>query len=262
MKTLGEGAFAKVKKAKKKDTDEEFAIKCVKLSGLDINDMLSLTNEIDIQGKINHPNVVNLYELYQDDEYIYMVFELMKGGELMDRMTEKDKFVENEARSTMRSVVDAIRYCHSMGIVHRDLKPENLLYESLDEESIIKISDFGFAKFVEGEFVGGLTTVCGTPVYIAPEIIEQKVYGKECDCWSIGVLLYFQLSGKHPFMARDDGNDDKIFELIKKGKYIYDDNFQGVSQEAKSLIDSLLVMDPSKRLNAEQILEHPWFRNH
>ncbi len=137
--------------------------------------------------QLDHPNVVKIYEIFDEDDCIYLVLELLAGGELFDRIVEKEHYSEKEAADTIRPIVDAIRYCHSLGIIHRDLKPENLLYLTTEENSIIKITDFGLARFVENELA---TTACGTPNYVAPEIINGQGYNKEVDYWSIGVIIY------------------------------------------------------------------------
>lgn len=137
--------------------------------------------------QLDHPNVVKIYEIFDEDDCIYLVLELLAGGELFDRIVEKEHYSEKEAADTIRPVVDAIRYCHSLGIIHRDLKPENLLYLTSEENSIIKVTDFGLARFVENELA---TTACGTPNYVAPEIINGQGYNKEVDYWSIGVIIY------------------------------------------------------------------------
>jgi calcium/calmodulin-dependent protein kinase I len=128
--------------------------------------------------------------------------EYLGGGELFDRIVEKESYSEKEASDTIKPVVDAIRYCHGLGIIHRDLKPENLLYESEDTNSAIKVTDFGLARFVHNELA---TTACGTPNYVAPEIVAGSGYGKEVDYWSIGVIIYIMLSGFPPFY--DDNNE-------------------------------------------------------
>jgi calcium/calmodulin-dependent protein kinase I len=131
--------------------------------------------------------VVKISEIFDEDDCIYLVLELLGGGELFDRIVEKENYNEKEAADTIRPIVDAIRYCHDLGIIHRDLKPENLLYVSDEEGSNIKITDFGLARFVQNELA---TTACGTPNYVAPEIIAGQGYGKEVDYWSIGVIIY------------------------------------------------------------------------
>ncbi len=143
--------------------------------------------EIDILSQLDHPNVLKIIEIFDEEECIYLVLELLGGGELFDRIVEKENYSEKEAAETGRPIVDAIRYCHSLGIIHSDLKPENLLYMTPSDNSIIKITDFGLARFVENEMA---TTACGTPNYVAPEIIAGKGYSKEVDLWSIGVIIY------------------------------------------------------------------------
>jgi len=131
--------------------------------------------------------VIKIFEIFDEDDCIYLVLELLAGGELFDRIVEKESYSENEAAETIRPLVDALRYCHQLGIIHRDLKPENILYLTEEDSSIIKITDFGLARFVQNELA---TTACGTPNYVAPEIIEGHGYGKEVDVWSIGVIIY------------------------------------------------------------------------
>jgi len=150
---------------------------------------------------MDHPNVVKLYEIFDEGDCMYLVLELMSGGELFDRVVEKEHYSEKEAADTIRPIVDALRYCHSMGIIHRDLKPENLLYANRELSAIIKITDFGLARFLEGELA---TTACGTPGYVAPEILEGKGYGKEVDYWSIGVIIYILLCGFPPFYEENN----------------------------------------------------------
>jgi len=146
-----------------------------------------LQTEVDILSQLDHPNVVKLYEIFDEDDCIYLVLEIMHGGELFERIVEKESYTEKEASDTIRPIVDAIRYCHSIGIIHRDLKPENLLYVTTEEGSNIKVTDFGMARFVQDELA---TTACGTPNYVAPEIIAGNGYNKEVDYWSIGVIIY------------------------------------------------------------------------
>ena len=155
----------------------------------------------------------------------------------------------------MAPIFDALTYCHQLGIVHRDIKPENLLFSSKDTDTaIIKITDFGLARFVDGETFA--TTTCGTPGYVAPEILSQKPYKEPCDYWSVGVVLYILLSGQPPFY--DDDNFE-LFEKIKKCKYDMDSPIWGmVSSQAKDLISKLLVADPAKRITGEEIAAHPW----
>lgn len=186
--------------------------------------------------------------------------ELMRGGELFDVLMEKEQFSEKEARDIIAPIIDAINYLHSLGIIHRDIKPENLLFSSKELDSaVIKVADFGFARFVQDEDKDGLaTTVCGTPNYVAPEVLEQKPYGTPCDSWSIGVVLYILLCGCPPFNG-DDENHFQLFQNIIKCEYDFShETWEHVSQAPKDLIKNLLVFEPSKRLSPAALLADPW----
>jgi len=156
---------------------------------------------------------VKLHEIFDEKTRFNLVMELMTGGELFDRIVEKEHYSEKEAADTIRPIVDAIRYCHEMGIAHRDLKPENLLYSSPDPSATLKITDFGLAKVLNNEL---MTTACGTPGYVAPEIIEGKGYGPAVDYWSLGVIIYVMLCGFPPFYEE---TNEKLFDMIKGAKY-------------------------------------------
>jgi len=238
-KVLGKGSFAVVKKGINKETGKEVAIKVIERESLEDEDEMALQNEVDILGQLDHPNVVKLYEIFDESSRMYLVLELMTGGELFDRIVEKEHYSEKEASDTIRPIVDAIRYCHSLGIIHRDLKPENLLYETAEATSVIKITDFGLARFVSNEMA---TTACGTPGYVAPEVLRGKGYGKEVDFWSIGVILYVLLCGFPPFYEE---TNQELFETIKKGKFDFPSPYwDDISDMAKDLINNLLVVDP------------------
>mmetsp|Transcript_24798 Transcript_24798/g.38589 ORF Transcript_24798/g.38589 Transcript_24798/m.38589 type:complete len:225 (+) Transcript_24798:218-892(+) len=196
-----------------------------------------------------------MIDIFEDDAHYCIVMDLMEGGELFDQILKRQHFSESEARSAIRSIIDAIRYCHSLNIVHRDIKPENLLIKSkeLNLDSI-KISDFGLARYVKSEEMA--RTTCGTPGYVAPEIILQKPYGKECDYWSIGVVLFILLSGSPPFYE-DEDND--LFHKIKNVKYDFSDEaWNHISEEAKDLVTQILKQNPLERISCEQMLAHPW----
>jgi calcium/calmodulin-dependent protein kinase I len=147
-----------------------------------------LQTEVEILSQLDHPNAIKLIEVYDEENYMFLVMELLAGGELFDRIVEKESYNEKEASDTIRPVVDAIRYCHSIGLIHRDLKPENLLYTTNEEGAPLKITDFGVARYMQQQELA--TTACGTPQYLAPEVIDGKGYGKEVDYWSIGVIIY------------------------------------------------------------------------
>lgn len=252
---MGKGSFATVRKGRVRATGEKVAVKIISKRKMNDDDRSALQNEIDILKQVDHPNIVKMFDVFEDDKYIYIVMELLGGGELFDQILKKEKFSELEARDVVAPIFDALTYCHQLGIVHRDIKPENLLFSSKDTDTaIIKITDFGLARFVDGETFA--TTTCGTPGYVAPEILSQKPYKEPCDYWSVGVVLYILLSGQPPFY--DDDNFE-LFEKIKKCKYDMDSPIWGmVSSQAKDLISKLLVADPAKRITGEEIAAHPW----
>ncbi|XP_017742189.1 PREDICTED: calcium/calmodulin-dependent protein kinase type 1D isoform X4 [Rhinopithecus bieti] len=203
---------------------------------------------------IKHENIVALEDIYESPNHLYLVMQLVSGGELFDRIVEKGFYTEKDASTLIRQVLDAVYYLHRMGIVHRDLKPENLLYYSQDEESKIMISDFGLSK-MEGKG-DVMSTACGTPGYVAPEVLAQKPYSKAVDCWSIGVIAYILLCGYPPFY---DENDSKLFEQILKAEYEFDSPYwDDISDSAKDFIRNLMEKDPNKRYTCEQAARHPW----
>ena len=216
---------------------------------------MGLQNEIDILTHVDHPNIVRLFEVYEDLNSYSLVMDLMTGGELFDTILEKEVFTEKEAADTVRPIIDAINYCHSLNIIHRDIKPENLLFSTKDPLTrIIKVSDFGLARFISMETLA--TTTCGTPGYVAPEILEQRPYGKACDYWSIGVVLYILLCGFPPFYDEDNM---LLFEKIKHGRYSFPSPYwDQISNEAKEIISNLLVVNPLSRWNCDSLLRNPW----
>mmetsp|Transcript_24853 Transcript_24853/g.55829 ORF Transcript_24853/g.55829 Transcript_24853/m.55829 type:complete len:353 (+) Transcript_24853:203-1261(+) len=252
-RTLGSGTFATVKQATCLADQTKWAVKVIKKSALTAEDEESLKMEIQILHLTHHPNIVAVKEVFYSKQYVYLVMDIMTGGELFDRIVNKDHYTENEAKQALREITIAIQYCHDKNIVHRDLKPENLLLASRDDDSDIKVADFGFAIYAEGY---SITSQCGTPGYIAPEILKSKPYGKPADMWSFGVILYILLGGYPPF---HDDNQRTLFRKICKGDYTFHpDYWSGVSDDAKDLIRGLLVVDHTKRLTVEQAIAHPW----
>ncbi|KAK0153268.1 Calcium/calmodulin-dependent protein kinase type 1 [Merluccius polli] len=187
---------------------------------------------------LKHANIVSLEDIFESKSHLYLVMQLVSGGELFDRIIEKGFYTEKDASKLIQQILDAVKYLHDMGIVHRDLKPENLLYYSMDEDSKIMISDFGLSKIEASGSV--MSTACGTPGYVAPEVLAQKPYSKAVDCWSIG-------------------NDAKLFEQILKAEYEFDSPYwDDISESAKDFIVHLMEKDPKTRYTCEQALTHPW----
>jgi calcium/calmodulin-dependent protein kinase I len=243
-----------VKKGTHKKTGNIVAVKCIDRNGLPEEDEASLRQEVEIMRSLDHPNIVKLLDFYEEDKYFYVVLEYLPGGELFDRIVKKTYYNEKEARDTVRLICEAIKYCHDKGIAHRDLKPENLLLTSEMDDASIKVADFGFA--IKDASRTSLTTQCGTPGYVAPEILRNEPYGKAVDMWSIGVITYILLGGYPPF---HDDNQKALFRKIKKGDFEFHEEYWGaVSQEAKDLISGLLNIDPAHRLTCDDVLHHAW----
>ncbi|KAK0075429.1 hypothetical protein PV326_011601, partial [Microctonus aethiopoides] len=202
---------------------------------------------------LTHPNIVQLLETFEDKHKVYLIMELVTGGELFDRIVEKGSYTEKDASGLIRQVLEAVDYMHEQGVVHRDLKPENLLYYSADEDSKIMISDFGLSKMEDS---GIMATACGTPGYVAPEVLAQRPYGKAVDVWSIGVISYILLCGYPPFY---DENDANLFAQILKGEFEFDSPYwDDISDSAKDFIHKLMCVNVDERYTCKQALAHPW----
>jgi len=251
---LGEGAFSVVKEGQHRQTHKSFAIKIVTKAKLSKEDEVALKEEIDVLKDFDHKHIIRLYDVFEEPKNYYMVTEKMTGGELFDRIVQKSYYNEKEARDTCQILFSAVHYCHKKKVAHRDLKPENLLLTSESDDSDIKIADFGFAKRVKGPKT--LTTQCGTPGYVAAEVLEGVPYDTQADMWSIGVIVYILLGGYPPFIEQ---NQRTLFRKIRKGKYEFHKEYWGqVSEDAKDLIRNLLVVNPDERFNAEDALANKW----
>ncbi|XP_032579788.1 calcium/calmodulin-dependent protein kinase type 1 isoform X2 [Drosophila sechellia] len=250
---LGTGAFSEVRLAESKDSPgEHFAVKIIDKKALKGKEE-SLENEIRVLRRLTHPNIVQLLETYEDKSKVYLVMELVTGGELFDRIVEKGSYTEKDASHLIRQILEAVDYMHEQGVVHRDLKPENLLYYSPDDDSKIMISDFGLSKMEDS---GIMATACGTPGYVAPEVLAQKPYGKAVDVWSIGVISYILLCGYPPFY---DENDANLFAQILKGDFEFDSPYwDEISESAKHFIKNLMCVTVEKRYTCKQALAHAW----
>ncbi|PON57269.1 Calcium/calmodulin-dependent/calcium-dependent protein kinase [Parasponia andersonii] len=250
---LGKGTFAKVYYGKNLVAAESVAIKVinknhVKKDGL----MEQIKREISVMRLVRHPNIVELKEVMATKQKVFFVMEYVKGGELFAKVL-KGKLKEDVARKYFQQLVSAVDFCHSRGVSHRDLKPENLL---LDENGDLKVSDFGLSALPEQLRNDGLLhTQCGTPAYVAPEVLRKKGYdGAKADIWSCGVILYVLLAGYLPFQ---DENVMKMYRRVFKGDYEFP---QWFSEDAKRLISKLLVVDPAKRISIPEIMKSPLFQ--
>jgi calcium/calmodulin-dependent protein kinase I len=253
-KTLGEGAFSVVKEVTNRENRKTYAAKIVTKAKLTREDEVALKDEIAILRNMEHGHIINLYDVFDENTYYFLVTEIMLGGELFDRIVTKTFYNEKEARDVCQILFTAMDYIHSKGVAHRDLKPENLLLVSKHDDKNIKIADFGFAKKVSGSKC--LLTQCGTPGYVAPEILHGVPYGTKADMWSSVVIIYILLGGYPPFIEQ---NQRELFKKIKKGQYEFHVEYWGqISSEAKDLISGLLTVNPDKRISAKKALEDPW----
>ena len=254
-KELGSGAYGQVSQVKNKSTGEYFA--CKKMNKRQISNKERFKVEIDLLKATDHPYIVKLHELYEDNVYLYLIMEICKGGELFDRLSKRAKegklYTEKESCEIFKKLITGINYCHSHGVCHRDIKPENILFADEDDNSTLKIADFGLSRVFSNENKV-MSSVVGTTFYMAPEVLRGN-YDEKCDLWSCGCILYIMLCGRPPFYAK---NDDELIRKIKAKQYSFNfPEFKNVSNEAKDLVTRLLC-DQEKRYSAQQCLEHKW----
>ncbi|ABP00752.1 predicted protein, partial [Ostreococcus lucimarinus CCE9901] len=260
LEKIGTGGFSTVARAREKATGRDVAIKVVDKSKYAPTDR-SFDREVEVLSEIRHVNVVELYATYVTDRNVFMICELVQGGELLERVSRVGSFAEDEARSVIAQVLHAVAHMHARDIVHRDLKLENILLSDDGDRPTVKLIDFGLARFKpEGQT---MRTVCGSPLYIAPEILEletskdeNEFYSPACDMWSVGVILFALLSGYSPF---DHEDESVLYQNIRDGIYHLEPGvWDFISNPAKSLVAGLLETDANERLSAEQALAHEW----
>ncbi|KAI8813765.1 kinase-like domain-containing protein [Cladochytrium replicatum] len=259
-KELGSGTFATVKLAVHRETGQSYAVKIIRKQG-GVNSRFAefIRAEISILMAIDHPCVISIYGVYEEEDGVYIVLELVPGGELFDLISSRGALSERETRKLMFQILQSLKYLHDRGISHRDLKLENVLLVSKEELSI-KITDFGLAKLVgESSF---MKTMCGTPDYVAPEVLkgdQKRSYTKAVDLWSAGVIMFMCLCGYPPFS--EDMAPPSLVEQIKRGKYAFGSPWwDPISEGAKDLVRRMLTVDPEARITADQALEHPWMQ--
>ena len=257
IKEIGSGGFSRCLLVKNKITNQSFA--CKELQKKSVSDYEGLMREVNLMIKLDHPNIIKLYEYYEDEKKIYLIMELCTGGELFDRIVQNTEngiqFTEKQAATIFKQMMNAINYCHKNGIVHRDLKPENLLLLNKSENSPIKVIDFGMSKRLDHEKF--LSEKVGTAYYISPEVLKGK-YDEKCDIWSAGVILYIIICGYPCFNGEDD---DEIFAAIQKGKIRFPSpEWDDISEDVKILIKKMCC-PPEQRLTAEQVLNETWVKD-
>ncbi|XP_016754545.2 CBL-interacting serine/threonine-protein kinase 24-like isoform X1 [Gossypium hirsutum] len=256
-RTIGQGTFAKVKFARNSVSGESVALKVLPKATILKHRMVDqIKREISIMKIVRHPNIVRLHEVLASRTKIYIILEFISGGELFDKIVHCGRLPENECRRYFQQLIDAVAHCHSKGVYHRDLKPENLLLDSYGD---LKVSDFGLSALLQQQGVGLLHTTCGTPNYVAPEVLSNQGYdGAAADIWSCGVILFFIMAGYLPFYEIDIPTLYKKFNVqISAGQFSSPFWF---SPEANSLIKKILDPNPKTRIQIEGIKKHPWFK--
>ena len=268
IQELGQGSFSKVFRVQNKKTKDIYA--CKELAKSKIDNIIKFKDEINIMSRCDHPNIIQLFEIFEDSRYIDLVMEQCLGGSLFDRLIKKmeddgETFSEKEAAVIFKQIITGVSYCHNQGICHRDLKMENILFLTTRKDSPIKIIDFGLSacikkkklvQYITGKNYGtiNMDLAVGSPHYVSPEVLKGK-YNQKCDIWSAGVILYAMLSGTFPFEGETD-ND--IYKAVSKKTFVFNDkDWKNISNNAKDLIKNMLC-DEDKRYSAEQVLKHPW----
>ncbi|XP_077135420.1 serine/threonine-protein kinase DCLK2 isoform X1 [Ranitomeya variabilis] len=253
-KVIGDGNFAVVKECVERSTGKEYALKIIDKAKCCGKEHL-IENEVSILRQVKHPNIIMLIEEMDTTTELYLVMELVKGGDLFDAITSSTKYTERDASAMIYNLASAMKYLHSLHIVHRDIKPENLLVcEYPDRTKSLKLGDFGLATIVDGP----LYTVCGTPTYVAPEIIAETGYGLKVDIWAAGVITYILLCGFPPFRSENNLQED-LFDQILIGKLEFPSPYwDNITESAKELISCMLQVNVEDRFTADQILSHAW----
>ncbi|KAM6969025.1 ribosomal protein S6 kinase alpha-1 isoform 2-T2 [Tautogolabrus adspersus] len=251
---IGMGSFSVCKRCVHKATNTEYAVKMIDKTSTDP------AEEIEILLRYGqHPNIITLKDVYDNNKQVFLVTELMRGGELLDRILKQKSFSEREASAVLHTITKTVDYLHSQGVVHRDLKPSNILYvDDSGNPDSIRICDFGFAKQLRANN-GLLMTPCYTANFVAPEVLKRQGYDEGCDIWSLGVLLYTMLAGFTPFANGPEDTPNEILNRIGNGHFsLTGGNWDPVSDSAKDLVSKMLHVDPHQRLTAQQVLKHPW----
>ncbi|XP_060605794.1 serine/threonine-protein kinase Chk2-like [Ruditapes philippinarum] len=264
-KTLGRGACGEVRLAFSKGSCEKFAVKIIVKKKFStggrhaVNLSKQVMSEVKILKALKHPCIIGIDDVIDTPEVLYIVLELVEGGELFDKVVSLSQYDEPTAKLLFYQMVLSCKYLHDQGITHRDLKPENILLSTDDKETLIKITDFGLSKFVDAGSL--MKTFCGTPTYLAPEILITAgtgAYTKAIDCWSLGVILFICLAGYPPFS--DERKDMDLPKQIMGGHYTFPKQYwKEISEDAIDLIKKLMTVDANKRITLADALNHPWF---
>ncbi|XP_074550139.1 serine/threonine-protein kinase H1-like [Halichoeres trimaculatus] len=252
---IGRGSFSRVVRVEHRATRQPFAIKMMEVELPEGREVCA--SELAVLHRVSHPNVIQLIQVFQSPQRVYVVLELATGGELLERVVSRGHFTERDATRALQMALAGVGYLHRLGITHRDLKPENLLYYHPGAESRLLVTDFGLASFGGAEKVSDDTR--GTPEYMAPEVLLRKPYTCAVDMWALGVVAYIVLSGTMPF---EDDSRTRLYRSIVRGKCsFHGDPWPSVSNLAKDFIQRLLQVDHATRLTADQAIHHPWVAN-
>jgi calcium-dependent protein kinase len=255
-KVFGHGHFGTVRVAKHKITGKKFAVKTIEKKKV-MKDLHVLKREVEILQNLDHPNLIVTFATYEDPKYLHIVTELCTGGELLEKLIAKTRYKEREAALIMRQILLAVNHLHEHGICHRDLKPENFLFASTEKNADLKLIDFGLANKFGNKFWDLMSSVVGTPYYVAPEVLSGG-YGPQCDIWSVGIIMFMLLSGKPPFEAQTTNG---IFKKILSDTPKFTNSYWAeVSVDAKYLITAMLQKNPLLRPTAKDVLDSQWFR--
>lgn len=255
IRILGHGQYGTVREAhRKSQSNSKFAIKSITKQNISKHRKV-LKRELEIMQIVDHPNIIHLYETYEDELYLHLVLELCTGGDVCERIITKGSFCESQAAGLMKILLGAVNYLHLNNIIHRDLKPENFLYVD-NETEYVKICDFGMS--VRNNRNNRMKSIAGTPYYLAPEVLKGN-YTKACDVWSLGVFMYFILIGKHPFRGK---SLESIYEKAAKGINGIDlARVENISDLAKDLMEKMLTVQVNRRINLVEALSHPWLNS-
>jgi len=254
---LNEGSFGVVFRGRNRKTDDVVAVKSVNCKKLSAQDDAAIFTEVALMTNMDHPYIIKVLDFFEEQGHYLMVLEYLEGGDLFDRIGKKSAYSEEDARCCSKILISAIFYCHSNNVAHLDLKSKNLVLTSPDDDTKVKLIDFGFAQRVTGP--NCLTRRCGTPYFVAPEIIRKEAYDERADMWSVGVIIYLLLSGHLPFGGR---NAMDLFKNVLKGELTFEEsNWNSVSPEAKDLVKHLLDTNPETRWTSERAETCDWMRD-
>lgn len=248
LSVIGKGSFSQVLRVQHRITRQFFAVKLVSA------DCGAVNNELSILSRVSHPFVIRLEEVFKSSSRLFIVMEMASGGEMYDRVVARGRYTEAEARQALRMLLNGLAYLHGIRVAHRDLKPENLLYSDTRPDARLLITDFGLAHQMRNA-QEKMTDTCGTPEYIAPEVLLRVAYTEKVDMWGVGVIAYILMSGIMPF---DDDCRSRLYTHIITANYVYYPQFWSGSELAKQFVDSLLETNPDVRLSAADALKHDW----